>query len=95
MKVDVQLYKRVFEQQGFSNEEGAVLLLRYQLLKSIKQIIVKKNWTQREAAKILGVKPPRISEIFSEQIGGFSCELLIKYLYRLEKEVSFTVKKKG
>ena len=95
MKLDVRLYKRVFEQQGFSNEEGSVLLLRYQLLKTIKQIIIRKNWTQKEAAKVLGVKQPRISEIFSEQIGDFSCEILIKYLFRLDKEVTIQVKRKG
>lgn len=95
MKVDIQSYQRVFEQMGYSNEEGAFLLLRTQLLKEVKEEILKKGWTQVQAAEKLGIKQPHVSEIFSLRIDKFSVEALIKLLYRLDKEVVFKIKSKG
>ena len=95
VKVDVQAYQHVFEQMGYTDEEGAYLLLRTQLLKEVKEEILKRKWTQVQAAKELGVKQPRISEIFALRIDKFSVEILIRYLHRLNKEVVFKIKKKG
>ena len=95
MKVDIQSLQHVFQSQGYSNEEGAFLLLRAQLLKTVKEEILRQELTQAEAAKKLGVKQPRISEIFSLRIDKFSIELLIRYLYRLNKEVTFTIKNRS
>ncbi|MGD9683534.1 MAG: helix-turn-helix domain-containing protein [Candidatus Obscuribacterales bacterium] len=77
---------------GYSNEEGAYLLLRTQLMKEIQQEIEKRQWSQSQAAEFLGVKQPRISEIYSLRIDKFSVELLVRYLYRLKKEVSLQLK---
>lgn len=93
MKVDVEAYRRVFEQMGYTNEEGFCLLLRTQLIREVKEEILKRKWTQVRAAKELGVSQPRIAEIFALSIDKFSVELLIKYLYRLDKEVVFKIKK--
>lgn len=95
MKVDVEAYRRVFQQMGYTNEEGTCLLLRTQLIREVKEEILKRKWTQVRAAKELGVSQPRIAEIFALSIDKFSVELLIKYLYRLDKEVVFKIKKKG
>lgn len=92
MQVSLQHYRAVFEQMGYSNEEGAYLLLRTQLMKEIQQEIEKRQWSQSQAAEFLGVKQPRISEIYSLRIDKFSVELLVRYLYRLKKEVSLQLK---
>lgn len=92
MQVSLQHYRAVFKQMGYSNEEGAYLLLRTQLMKEIQQEIEKRQWSQSQAAEFLGVKQPRISEIYSLRIDKFSVELLVRYLYRLKKEVSLQLK---
>lgn len=77
---------------GYADDNGAALLLRTQLLKAVKAELEKKNWTQEQAAQKLGVKRPRISEIYGLKIDKFSVELLIKYLYRLDREVTFQIR---
>ena len=81
-------YKNLFEDVGFGDEHGAALLLRTQLLKAVKRELEAKNWPQVIAAQKLGVKQPRISEIYALRIDKFSAELLVKYLYKLGKEVN-------
>ena len=89
---DLAQYKQIFAQMGYADETGAALLLRTQLLKAVKTELIKKNWSQQEAAKKLGVKQPRISEIYALKIDKFSVELLAKYLFRLDKEVTFQIR---
>ena len=91
----MQSLQRVFQSQGYSNEEGSFLLLRTQLLKTLKEEILNQKLTQAEAAKKLGTHQPRISEINSLRIDKFSVEILIRYLYRLNKEVTFTIKNRS
>lgn len=92
MNFDKNLYSQVFRQQGYTDEDGATLLLRTQLLIEIKNHLEKSNWTQAEAARILKVKQPRISELYRLRIDKFSVELLIKYLFRLQRNVDVTIK---
>lgn len=89
---DLAQYKEIFKQMGYADDNGAALLLRTQLLKAVKTELEKKNWTQQEAAQKLGVKQPRISEIYGLKIDKFTVELLVKYLYRLDKEVTFQIR---
>jgi predicted XRE-type DNA-binding protein len=85
--LEVAEYKELFKKVGYDSESSSALLLRIQLLKAVKKELEVKNWTQAIAAKKLGVKQPRISEIYALRIDRFSAELLVKYLYRLGKEV--------
>lgn len=80
---------------GYAGEEGAILLLRIQLLKAIKKEIEKRGWSQAEAANFLEVKQPRISEIKQLRIDKFSVEKLAKLLHRLDKRISLSVGSKG
>lgn len=89
---DLAQYQQIFRQMGYADDNGAALLLRTQLLKAVKAELEKKNWTQEQAAQKLGVKRPRISEIYGLKIDKFSVELLIKYLYRLDREVTFQIR---
>ena len=89
--MDVSTDKVLLKNLGYDGEEGTVLLLRIQLLKSIKQEIDRRGWNQDEAAKFLNVKQPRISEIKKLRIDKFSVEQLTKLLHRLDKRISLTV----
>ncbi len=89
---DLARYQHLFKQMGYADDSGAALLLRTQLLKAVKDELEKKKWTQQEAAQRLGVKQPRISEIYGLKIDKFSVELLVKYLYRLDREVTFQIR---
>jgi len=89
--MDVSTDKVLLKNLGYDGEEGTVLLLRIQLLKTIKQEIDRRGWSQDEAAKFLNVKQPRISEIKKLRIDKFSVEQLTKLLHRLDKRISLTV----
>ena len=89
--MDVSTDKVLLKNLGYDGEEGTVLLLRIQLLKTIKQEIDRRGWSQDEAAKFLNVKQPRISEIKKRRIDKFSVEQLTKLLHRLDKRISLTV----
>jgi predicted XRE-type DNA-binding protein len=89
---DLKRYRQLFNQMGYADDNGEALLIRTQLLHRVKAELEKKNWSQKEAAEKLGVKQPRISEIRTLRIDKFSVELLVKYLYRLEKEVTFDIR---
>jgi len=84
-------YEHVFNRLGYTDENGKTLMLRTKLLLVLKSEIESNGWNQRDAAQRLGVKQPRISEIISLRIDKFSVELLIKYLMRIGKEVTFSV----
>ena len=83
----------VFKDIGYSDAEAANLLARAELMLKIRDIISENNWSQREAAKILGVGQPRIAEIMSFNTKYFSVDLLLKYLARLGTQVAFKFKK--
>ena len=66
--------------------------MRLQLIKIIKTEISRRKWSQREAAKILGVAQPRIAEISGMATEKFSVEILIKFLHQLGLRASLIVK---
>src|SRR5438477_12595396 len=49
----------IFEDIGFPREEAQHLLLRSQLMLSIERLIKRRQLSQAEAAKLLGVTQPR------------------------------------
>lgn len=84
----------VFKDIGYSDVEAANLVARAELMLKIRDIIQENRWSQREAAKILGVGQPRIAEIISFNTKYFSIDLLLKYLSRLGQQVSFSFQPK-
>jgi predicted XRE-type DNA-binding protein len=89
---DLQAHLGVLKEHGYSKDEAIILLMRLQLIKIIRAEILRRGWTQREAAKILGVSQPRIAEISVLATEKFSLETLIKYLHRLELKPTLSVK---
>lgn len=81
----------IIEQMGYGGEEGQILLMRIQLVRAIKDELSKRGLTQHQAAELLGVNQPRISELMQLRIDQFSVEKLAKLLYRLGKPVQLKV----
>ncbi len=90
-KIDIAMDQSIIEQLGYTGEDGLVLLLRVHLVRAIKEELTQRGWSQRQAAQVLGVKQPRISEIMQLRIDQFSVEKLSKLLYRLGKTVRLSV----
>lgn len=71
------------------------LHLKSYLAALVVELIAQKKWTQTEAAEILGVKQPRISEIKQAKLDKFSVDFLLLLLSKLDYkiEIDFTPKK--
>jgi predicted XRE-type DNA-binding protein len=80
----------VFEDVGFPPEEARNLLLRADLVNSIERLIVRRKLTQAQAAKLLGVTQPRVSDLMRGKIDLFSIDTLIAMLGRAGVTVGLT-----
>jgi predicted XRE-type DNA-binding protein len=85
----------IFTDLGFPDDEAVNLLARADLAIEIRKIIKANGWSQREAAKEMGVAQPRIAEIVSMKLDHYSVDLLLKYLDKLGRRVSFVVRLKN
>ena len=81
----------VFEDLGFSIEEAANLQIRGLLAMEITNIIEQRGWSQRKAAREMGIAQPRIAEIVRTKVEHYSIDLLVKYLARLGCRISLVV----
>ena len=82
----------VFRDLGFRNEEAEHLMVRADLMIQIQKLIASRRLKQRNAAKILGVTQPRVSDLLRGRIDLFSTDALIDMLARLGATVRLTVK---
>ncbi len=80
----------VFADLGVAQPEEA--LLKADLALTISQLIQKRRLTQQEAAALLGVTQPHISQIIRGQLKGFSVERLIRFLVALGQEVEVSIR---
>ncbi|WP_153099615.1 helix-turn-helix domain-containing protein [Paraburkholderia hayleyella] len=72
----------VFADLGFSAEESALLQLRADLMASLRQAIEARSWTQAQAASILGISQPRVSDLMRGKWGKFSLDMLVTLAVR-------------
>lgn len=70
----------VFRDLGFSKEESEHLLVRADLLIQVQKAITSKRLKQAEAAKVLRVTQPRVSDLLRGRIDLFSTDSLIDML---------------
>ena len=82
----------VYQDIGFSDAEER--LAKAKLAMRIESIIEKRNLTQVEAAKILGINQPKISALMNGRLSGFSMERLIHFLTLLDQNVDIVVSSK-
>jgi predicted XRE-type DNA-binding protein len=82
----------VFRDLGFSKEESEHLLVRADLLIQVQKTITSRRLTQSEAAKVLRVTQPRVSDLLRGRIDLFSTDALIDMLARLGVGVRLVIK---
>ena len=73
----------VFLDIGFPPYEAQNLRVRADLMIDVNRAITTRGLTQAAAAKLLGVHPPRASDLMRGRIEIFSIETLIDMLARL------------
>ena len=82
----------VFRDLGFSKEESEHLLVRADLLIEVQKVIASRGLKQAEAAKVLQVTQPRVSDLLRGRIDLFSTDALIDMLARLGVGVRLVVR---
>jgi predicted XRE-type DNA-binding protein len=79
---------------GYQPEEASNLRIRAALMVTLTEHIQRADLTQKEAAKLLRVTQPRISDLIRGRIEVFSIDMLIAMLSRLGVKTSIRVGKK-
>lgn len=81
----------IFTDLGFEPEEALHLKIRADLMIEISQLIEKRGLTQTDAAELLHVTQPRISDLVRGKIDRFSVDSLLEMLGHAGAEVSLVV----
>ena len=81
----------VFKDVGFPDDEAEHLRVRADLLIQIQQALKARRLKQAEAARLLGVTQPRVSDLVRGRIDRFSVDSLIDMLARLGVRVKVVV----
>jgi predicted XRE-type DNA-binding protein len=82
----------VFRDLGFDSSAAANLQLRSTLMIHLRKRLDAVTTTQAEAASLLGVSQPRVSDLMRGKIDRFSVDTLIALLERTGAEVRVTVR---
>ena len=84
----------VFDDLGFPNAEDH--LAKAELVSELKQIIDREEWTQAQAAKVMGMAQPDVSRSFLRgQFSNYSIDRIMRFLRAAGCEVEITVRAKG
>ena len=73
----------IFRDLGFPPDEAEHLRIRSDLLIQLQKTISSRRFKQAEAAKLLGVTQPRVSDLMRGRLDLFSVDTLIDMLARL------------
>lgn len=82
----------VFRDLGFTGAEAEHLLVRADLLIALQEAIESRGLKQAEAARLLGVTQPRVSDLLRGRLDLVSSDTLIDMLARLGVRVRIQVK---
>jgi predicted XRE-type DNA-binding protein len=77
----------VYIDLGFPPEEVAILAMRSELMCRLEILIRDKQWTQAEAAQVLGISQSRVSNLIRGKFEKFSLDMLITLATRAGKKV--------
>jgi predicted XRE-type DNA-binding protein len=83
--------RNIFEDLGFPSEEAEYLKIRSALMIHLRKTIEAKGMKQAEAAKLLGVTQPRVSDLFKGKIHLFSIDTLVDMLTHAGVHVKLVV----
>jgi predicted XRE-type DNA-binding protein len=84
----------VFADLGFTAEEAEHLKVRADLMVALTKLLEARGLSQSEAAKLLGVSQPRVSDLVRGKIDKFSVDSLISMLAAAGAQVSVSVRRK-
>lgn len=84
----------VFRDVGFPDDQAEHLLIRSDLMIQVQKSIASRGLKQAEAAKLLHVSQPRVSDLLRGRIDLFSTDTLIDMLARLGVGVRLVLKPK-
>jgi predicted XRE-type DNA-binding protein len=82
----------VFRDLGFTSEEAEHLKIRSDLMIQLQKLIAARGLRQAQAAKILGVTQPRVSDLLRGRIDLFSTDAIIDMLARFGVRVKIVLK---
>ena len=82
----------VFRDLGFSGDEAEYLKVRAELMVNLQKVIASRGLKQAEAAKLLGVAQPRVSDVMRGRLDLFSIDTLIDMLTRLGIRVTVVLR---
>ena len=77
----------VFVDLGFDQDEATVLQMRANLMSDLRLYIEKRELTQAQAAKQLGIAQSRVSDLVRGKWDKFSLEMLITLEARIGRKV--------
>ena len=80
----------VFEDLGYPDaaERQAKLRLAY----ALNKVLEKRELSQGDAAKVLGVTQPKVSALTRYKLAGFSVERLMNLLTALDRDVEIVIR---
>ena len=79
----------IFEDMGMA--DAGERLAKAELARVIRKIVRERGLTQSEAAGLLGVKQPDVSDLMRGKLARFSMERLERFLNALDMEVRIQV----
>lgn len=85
-------YPNAFEAVGFEPREAEHLRLRANLMLELEGLLAARGLTQTEAAKLLHVTQPRISDLMRGKIERFSIDTLVEMLSRAGADITLKVR---
>ncbi|MFN2399316.1 MAG: helix-turn-helix domain-containing protein [Gemmatimonadaceae bacterium] len=83
----------VFRDVGFPPEEAAHLLIRADLMIEVERLLKARGLTQVQAAKLLRITQPRVSDLVRGRVALFTIDTLVEFLTRLGVSVTVRLKK--
>ncbi|MCH9645650.1 MAG: helix-turn-helix domain-containing protein [Proteobacteria bacterium] len=83
-------YDSSFELLGGDPVVVYLYQMRSDLMNVVIDLIKQKRLTQNEAAKLLGVTQPRVSDLYKAKVDKFSVSMLLGMLYKLGYEFKFS-----
>jgi phage-related protein/predicted XRE-type DNA-binding protein len=84
----------VFRDLGASDAEAENLRARSLMMIQLVSIIRRQGWTQTQAAKVLAVTQPRVSDLMCGKIDRFSVDSLIELFGRCGMTIAFSARRR-
>ncbi|MEM7175608.1 MAG: helix-turn-helix transcriptional regulator [Chlamydiota bacterium] len=81
----------VFEDLDYPNPTEAQA--KAELARQIHQVIESKNLTQQEAAEMMGISQPKVSDIIRGKLSKYTLDRLIRFLRLLGRDIEIRIKK--